>query len=432
MLGSAALAVALGALCFVWPLAGWLIPPVMLCALALALGDLAQLRGGMGALSVRRSLRARVGRGSLFPVTLRIGNSSSTPAVGEARDVLPKEARPDYWSGVFELPPNNEATLRHVLAIPRRGLHRFGPVFIRLRGPFGFLEAQRGFDCPAEVKVMPEGAVGEEGLHKDSLDERRFLDKFRQRRRRGQGMEFESLREYRAGDEPRRIDWRSSARHGRLIVRQFQVEQHRELLIALDCGRLMGPETGEGTKLDRAVDSALMLSRVALKKGDRCGVALFDDKVLGYLPPQSGARAYQAIEESLYEAQSRWRESDFAAMFAALQTRLVKRALVIVLSDLVDVETSERCRGGLAALARRHVVVFVALRTPILDELIRSPVDSQRDIARKAVGMRLARERERTLSALSHSGVQVLDVEPREVTVPLINRYLSIRQRNLL
>jgi len=174
-----------------------------------------------------------------------------------------------------------------------------------------------------------------------------------------------------------------------------------------------------------------MLSRVALSKGDRCG-GLFDDRALGFLPPQSGPAAYQAILSGLYDAQSRWRETDFGPMFANVQVRQQKRALVIVLSDLVDADTSERYRYAMASLTKRHVVVFAALQTPLLDELIHKPVQDAADVARIAVAMRLKREREKSLYALRRSGVFVLDVKPTDLTVPLINQYISLRERDLV
>ena len=99
------------------------------------------------------------------------------------------------------------------------------------------------------------------------------------------------------------IDWRTTARYGRPIVRRYQIERHRDVMILIDCGRLMGTETDRGSKLDCAVDSALLLSRVALQSGDRCGIGLFDNEVRGYLPPVSGAAAMNALADCVYDSQ---------------------------------------------------------------------------------------------------------------------------------
>ncbi|MCB1155646.1 DUF58 domain-containing protein, partial [bacterium] len=130
----------------------------------------------------------------------------------------------------------------------------------------------------------------------------------------------------------------------------------------------------------------------------------------------------------LYDRQPRWRETNFATAFAALQTRQTKRSLVVVLSDLVDADTTMRYRSALVRLRRRHRVVFVAMRTPLLGEIVRTPLRDEHDLARKVVVLNLLREREAALHALSKAGVDVLDVEPSKSLVPLINRYLEIRR----
>ncbi|MCY3021946.1 MAG: DUF58 domain-containing protein [Planctomycetota bacterium] len=344
----------------------------------------------------------------------------------------PAAAEPDYWLQEARLPAGGEHALELQLRVPTRGLHVFGPVWLRLRGRFGVLEGQRSYACSGAVKVVPDTAVSEEAFYKTAKDAMRLLDQLTRTRLRGAGTEFECLAEFRDGDDPRRIDWHSSARLQRLVIRQYQVERHRDVMIALDCGRLMGAAAGSATKLDCAVDSALMLSRVALRKGDHCGVALFDDKVLGYLPPLAGPQAYHSIMDSVYNVQSRWHEANFGVVFAALQARQVKRALVVVLSDIVDADTTGQFRRALAALAQRHVVIFAALQTQLLGDIARAPVDTMLDVCRKGVTMRLLREREKALHSLRHAGVHVLDVEPGQLTVPLLNQYIELRERNLL
>ena len=210
------------------------------------------------------------------------------------------------------------------------------------------------------VKVFPEGLVAKDDLSQHLLAEIQILDRRSRAKRRSAGTEFESIHEYRSGDDPRRIDWRATARTRRLVIRRFQVEQHQDVLILIDCGRLMGAAAGRGTKLDCAVDSALLLARVALANGDRCGTALFDNKVQGYLAPRSSMSTFHTVVESLYDVQTRWQETDFAPMFAHLQARRQKRAVIIVLSDVGDEETSRRASVALSSLAARHVVIFAA------------------------------------------------------------------------
>ena len=183
--------------------------------------------------------------------------------------------------------------------------------------------------------------------------------------------------------------------------------------------------------IDRAVDAALVLARTALKSGDRCGIASYDNQVRSYLPPAAGLPYLKSLTEGVYAAKSEFLESDFGPIFSTLQTRQVKRSLVVVISDVGDVETSEQFRLSLGMLARRHVVLFAALRTPALERVLKEPVTTTLDGARQAVVFRLLREREQAVQTLRHLGVHVLDIEPNKLTVPLVNQFIELRLRNL-
>lgn len=427
-----AVAIGLGMGCLLWPALEWAIGALALAAIVPLAQDVLALRAGLARIAATHELPAVAGRGLDFKVRLTVHNGNGRRWTGEVREVVPAAAEPAVWIEPIVLEPDQTAGVERTFRIGVRGRHGFGPVWVRLRGPCGMVEAQRRIELAGEIKIMPEGLVSREALAQNTASERVMLDKLTRSRLRGEGTEFESLDEFRQGDEPRRIDWRATARHRRLIMRRYQLEQHRDVMVVLDCGRLMAADVGGASKLDCAVDAALMLCRVALAKGDRCGLGLYDDRVIGYLPPVTGPRAWPILTESLFDVQPRWRESSFGTIFAELQTRQRKRALVIVIGDMLDTETTARMRAALAAMAQRHVVLFVALRTPLLGRLLRAPVATDMDIAQGAVAGRLLREREKTLHTLNRGGIHVLDIEPSKLTVPLINRYVELRERNLV
>lgn len=384
-------------------------------------------------LKVRRTLPVVVGRDQPIIVAWQIANGSSLNVVGELRDVMPDTAVPRVINESFQISAGIESSpIKQQFRIPIRGQHQVGPIWIRLIGPRELIEVQRLFDLTASIKVLPEQFASREELLKDQGAEIRMLDMATRTRQHGAGTEFESLAEFREGDDPRRIDWRATARIQRPVIRRFQIERHRDVMILVDCGRLMGTDTGHGTKLDCAVDAALILSRVVLQGGDRCGMGLYDSEVRGYLPPVAGRAALSGLTNSVYDLQSNFLESDFGPIFATLQTRQAKRSLIIVISDVVEAETSRQFRASLARLGLRHVVLFAALRTPLLTRVLKEPVESMIDGAKMAVTFRLLRERQLALQSLKHSGVHVLDVEPSQLTIPLVNQFIQLRQRNLL
>jgi uncharacterized protein (DUF58 family) len=418
---------------FPWQILLYLIALITAVLFVMTAIEAVKLSRCLGQLNVRRLLPTVVGRNSAFTISWEIENNGEEDLQGELRDVTPVAATPRFSIHHFDIAARGgRVSLTHVCRISERGLHTFGPVWIRLCGPRRLVEVQRVFEIPARIKVLPEQFASRDELLKDRGAELLLLDKATQSRQHGAGTEFESLTEFRDGDDPRRIDWRSTARLQRPVVRRFQIERHRDVMILVDCGRLMGTETDRGTKLDCAVDAGLILARVTLQSGDRCGMGLYDNEVRSFLPPVAGIPSLHALTDNIYAAQSNFRETDFGPMFAMLQSRQVKRSLIVVISDISDEETSLQFRASLGRLARRHVVLVAALRTPLLNRILRSPIETMIDGAKVAVTFRLLRERQLALQSLKHSGVFVLDVEPNQLTVPLVNRFIELRQRNLM
>jgi uncharacterized protein (DUF58 family) len=207
-----------------------------------------------------------------------------------------------------------------------------------------------------DVKVLP----GIRRVQKDAQAELLQLDKVSRVRQQGAGTEFVTLDEYRRGDDPRRIDWRSTARHGYPIVRRYQVERHRDVMILVDSGRLMGALTDRGSKLDCAVDSALNLARVVLDSGDRCGIGFFDSALQGFLPPVAGPKSLRHLVECVYDLQTQWQNR-----FSGLCRDAASSVETLPAGDFVDLGDAERPHAlSRWRLNRRHLVLFAALRTP--------------------------------------------------------------------
>ncbi len=394
------------------------------------------------------------GRGLVFPLEIAVHNENAEAVRGELRIVIPHilnvapaaapatggtraavgtgaPGEPGWWCEPLRLAPGETVRYLAEATSPRRGLRTVGPCWARVAGPWGLAERRRELEGTAAVKILPESLASSE-----SFREMRGMlhapDSKEKSRRRGEGMEFESLTPYQYGDEERHIDWRATARSRRLMVRRFQLELNREIFVVLDCGRLMGADVDGAVKMDRAVDAGLALCKTAIHRGDKCGVAIYDSAVRGFLPPQVGPAGFRAILEQVYDVGHTNRESDFAALFAQFQSRQRKRAMVVVLSDIVDDQGSLALRTALFHMAKRHLVLFAALRTPMLERILSEETTSYSDMARQAVAGRLLRERQRGLHLLRRAGVHVVDVAPHELTVSLVNEYVSLREAGRL
>lgn len=383
-------------------------------------------------IDVRRRVPKSIGRDVEFTVELEISNRNVNSITGSIRDDLPTESIPNIATMSFAVDGGEVFDVASSIRIPVRGLFQFQKTWIELSDSLGLISVQFKKDIKSEIRVLPEVFCSEEGLQQSKSASLQLLDKLKVARQNGVGTEFESLAEFRDGDDERRIDWRATARTQHPVIRRYQIERHRDVMILVDCGRLMGQKSGSGTKLDCAIDAGLMLARVALNGGDRCGMGLFDDRVRGFVPPLSGAHSIRMLTECLYNASSEMKESNFASMFGTIQSKQQKRSLIVILSDVIDIETSGRYRNSLASLARQHLVLFCALKTPLLSEIIASPKESILDGFETAVSYRLLRERRNTIQSIQQSGVHVMDREPAGLSVPLINHFIELRQSNAL
>jgi len=419
-------------------LAAWgLVVGALAIGLAVAAaGDAAAAATAVKGLRVGRRLPAVVGRGLEFTRTLVVEHDFPRALSVTARDVHPAAGIPEWSSAEVVLGPatNGPARGRSDVScrIPVRGHHTFGPVWVRVAGPLDLAEAQRELPCPGSVQVLPETFASRDELVKETGAAILLLDKTLRSRETGTGTEFVSLLPFRDGDDPRRVDWRATARQRVPVVRHFQVERHRDVVIALDRGRLMGAATDTGSKLDCTVDAALNLARIVLHGGDRCGLVAFDDRVRGYLAPVAGPRALGRLVGTAADLGCDYRETDYLALFSEMQRRCAKRCLLVVLTDVGDLEASRTQVSALARLGRRHLVLLAALRTPLLRRVARTPPENLAAGARQAVALGLLRDRVRALADLERRGIHVLDVEPGQLTLPLINRFIELRGRNLL
>lgn len=370
-------------------------------------------------------------RGEVIDLELELDNDSDLTLLVSARPLLPEQGEPRVWDPTVLLPPGARVLLSLAVRARVRGGYEFGDIYLRIRSRLRLVQVQTCIGHQATTRVFPDT----ESV-KDYLLSRRAhsltAPHLRTARLRGIGSEFESLREWEQGDDIRRIDWRATARHDRLIARNYEIEPYRNVLVVLDRGRLMSAEVGEVTKLDLALDAALMIAGVALEGGDRCGILVFDREVATYLNPRPSLAQLTRIVENVYDVQPVLEESHFQRAFVFLQQRLTKRSLVVVLSDMVGVDVSGSMLSSLVTLGKRHLVVLAALRSPEIRQVISAPVADEIDPFRKAVAYRLVKERTEALGRLRRGGVHVLDVAPDQLTLPLVNKYIELRERNLL
>jgi uncharacterized protein (DUF58 family) len=312
-----------------------------------------------------------------------------------------------------------------------RGRFDWGPLFLGYWSVLGFWERRKVIAAPAQARVYPNLSALTR-YHILARSNRLDVLGVRKARLRLGSWEFESLRDYVPGDDVRLIDWKATARRSKPIYRNHEAERNQTILLLVDSGRLMNAEVDGVAKLDHAVNTALVLAHVALSRGDRVGLCTFSHKVHAWVAPRAHVAQMRLVTEALYDIRGDFTETDHGRALRLLASRHPKRALLVVLTDFVDAQTASEMVAHLQLAARRHLVLFAALKDPFLSRAARLHPDRPIGGYRKAAAVELLRERREVLERIRQMGAHVLDVEPSGLTPPLLNRYLQIAYRGLL
>jgi uncharacterized protein (DUF58 family) len=313
----------------------------------------------------------------------------------------------------------------------RRGRFALPEVVVRTEGPLGLLARQRRRPCPGRLQVQPPFPSREAA----ELRVRRFRrteSGLRTAQGRGGGTEFDQLREYTPDDESRRMDWSATARTGKPIVRTYRAEQNQLVVTLLDNGRVMAGQVSGIARVEHAMDAAMALTNVAGRLGDRAGLVVFDVGVRAIVPPRTGAGQVGRLAETFSGLDPVLLESDYAGAFTATVARFRRRALLVVLTDLVEQAALATLEPALPLLSSRHRVVVAAVRDPaVLGWASGAPADA--DAAyRAAAAVDALDERRRTAARLRGLGATVLDAEPGELGPRLCDLYLDVKATGAL
>lgn len=311
----------------------------------------------------------------------------------------------------------------------RRGQAVVARLWLRWPGMFGLVWKQVSAPVERHVAVTPDlDTVRAQAL--------RYLQEAapgeQDRRRRGQGREFEALREYQPGMGRRSIDWKRSARHGELLAREYRTDHNQSVVLAIDSGRLMCEPVAGMPKVDRAVGAALLTAFMALKGGDSVRLYGFDARPRVASGAMSGVAGFSLLQQRAAEIDYSSEETNFTLALTTLGARLERRSLVVVFTDFVDSISAELMLRNVGALTRRHLVLFVLMRDAELEAMADAEPASGEDVARAVTAGALLRERQLVIERLRLLGVEVIEAQHDEVGPALLERYLTLKREDRL
>ena len=384
-----------------------------------------------GQLEVAREWSDVVSLGSSCRVKIEVRAESIRRFFASVEDEVPESLRQQAPQGELVIPPGRTGSATYEVLPRQRGDVRMGRIFVRYRSPLQFAERRAVADLAQVVRIYPDLQEAKK-LRLYLLRSRQIELEKRLQHHPGRGREFESLREYRDGDEPRDICWTATARRAKLVTKVHRPERSQSVLLVVDAGRLMLARSGLFTKLDYAVTAALSLAHVAMAGGDAVGLIAYGRRIQAQIGSSRGSAHLRSILDQLALVRGELVEADHGRAAEVLLRRQRRRCLVVWVTDLAETAATPEVIESATRLISRHLVLFVALGQPDLGNLIARRPDTPNEMYRYVAGVELLERREMLLRRLHEQGALTLEIVPGKLAVGLVNQYLRIKEESLL
>ena len=364
-------------------------------------------------------------------VELMIKNEGAEGIVAQLRDEPPPLFPTTRKQFPVSIDAGRDLTYEYFITPMERGSDYFRGTYLRVQCPLGLVEKQVRLQTEQPVRVYPNVLALREF---DLLKQQGRLRELgiRRSRMKGLGTEFESLREYTEGDDYRKIDWKATARKGKIVVRQFEQERNQSVVIVIDTGRRMLSEVNGVTKLDHALDALLMLTHAAAIAGDFIGLLVYSDVVKRYIPPRKGRNQVGIIIEAIHDLMAEPVESDHAAAMSYLASRWKRRSLLVSFTDLDDLSSAKDLITAYGPLAKRHLALLARVSDPKLQEAAYTPIEEVADLYLRSGALMLHSERRTIGSMLTMAGLHTLEAEPQDLAAALVSYYFTVKEQALL
>lgn len=382
-------------------------------------------------IEITREVAGTLSVGAKNPVSLLVQNRSKEPIQLEICDDYPQPAEVFDMPQSAKLGPWKEYEFQYLVKPHQRGRAEFSRVHFRYPSRFGLWWIRGERELVSEVNIYPDiRAVNEYELmaQKNRLSEMGL----KMHRLRGQGSEFERLRDYRFEDELRHVDWKATAKHNRLISREFNVERNQNIVILLDSGRTMRNESDGISHLDRGLNAAIMLSYIALGQGDNVALTAFSSQIERATKAVRGKPGVQTIVRHTFDLEATPDVADYALAVEDMRRRHRKRSLVILITHVVDEQHLTSVGQYFRTLVSPHLVLCVFLRDPAMSRLANKVPVGDLESFHVAGAAEMLAAHTKQVAKLRESGVLVLETLPEHLTADVINQYLEVKARQLM
>ena len=395
--------------------------------LAIAFLDARHVKSHRAEISRKPLARLSINRDNPIQIVVKTSAKPKNNAIITICDYYPPSFSISDRLLSASIPSNISQELTYSVRPFSRGEYSWGDIQVRQLGAWGL--AWHEWKVPAAQKV----AVYPDLLALRSLTIKLTLQStgaMRNKKRFGLGTEFSELREYATGDDPRLIDWKATARRSRPLVRVLEPEQEQTMIILLDRGRLMTQKVQSINRFDYGLNTALCLALAGLNRGDRVGVGVFDRQMHTWIPPERGQNQLPKLIERLTPIQPEIIESDYVNAVTTVANQQSRRALVVVITDIIDSTASSELLSALGRLRSRYLPFCIALRDPEVDKIANNPTSDLESAYARSVALDLIAQRQLAFASLQQKGVLVLDAPANQISELAVDRYLNLKARN--
>lgn len=404
---------------------------VFLAFILLLAIDIFLLYGSGKTIKAKRICPERLSNGDDNTIQFQLYNTYSNKVSLTIIDEIPFQFQKRDLKWNLSLKPLEEKTMSYKVRPTKRGVYSFGALNIFIRSIIGFAERRIRIDEGKEVPVYPSFLQMKK--YELAAISNKLIDLgIKKIRRIGHSMEFEQIKNYVQGDDPRFINWKATARKNSLMINQFQDEKSQQLYCLIDKGRLMKMPFEQLSLLDYSINSSLVISNIALKKGDKSGLITFSNKISTILPASKKIGQISKIQEVLYNQKSHYLESNFELVTAMVARKINQRSLLLLFTNFETMAGLKRQLKYFRVLAKKHTVVVIFFKNTTLNELIEGNPSSLDDIYYQTIAEKMELEKSLVVKELKLNGIYSILTTPANLTIDTINQYLTFKAQGII
>ena len=378
-----------------------------------------------------RNMAEKFSNGDDNEVSITLESLYQQPVNLRLIDELPFQFQDRTRAFELDLKPGEVKRVTYALRPVKRGEYIFGTMNIFATTQLGLVRRRTQVGESATVSVYPSFMQ----MRKYELlaISNQLTDYgIKKIRRIGNNMEFEQIKNYVIGDDYRKVNWKATARRNELMVNQYQDEKSQQVYSVIDKGRMMQMPFEKMSLLDYAINASLVISNIALKKGDKAGIVTFQQKVNSILPASSRNVQLNLILEHLYKQKTGYKESDYAKLYATLKRKVTQRSLILLYTNFESLSSLKRQLNHLRRIRKQHLLVCIIFQNTELDSLIHSVATDIEEVYTKGIAEQLAYKKKLIIKELQAHGIHTILTPPKELSVNTINKYLELKARGLI